>query len=60
MEARLADLILEALDRAIAAHEWETAERLLQAMECLCRAPADAGRLDEAYRRIARRTPRTH
>lgn len=60
MKARLADLILEALDGAIAAREWETAERLLQAMECLCRSRGDPSRLDDAYRRIAGKSPRRH
>lgn len=57
MERQLADLILEALDRAILSREWETAERLLQAMECHCRSTGEASRLDDAYLRIAGRTP---
>lgn len=58
MERGLADLILLALDRAIAEREWETAERLLQAMECHCRDGGDPSRLDDAYRRIAEKSPR--
>jgi hypothetical protein len=50
----LHDIILAALDSAIAESEWDVADKLLGAMEALCRDDELDARLAEAYMRIGR------
>lgn len=50
----LDEIILAAIDAAIAESEWDVADKLLGAMEALCRDNERDARLAAAYMRIAR------